>query len=86
MLEKSLTIQLAQGLHARPASEFVKAATSFQSEVHLSKQGKKVNAKSIMGLMSLAVKKGDQITLTVDGADESKAMAALETLLVEGNE
>ncbi len=83
MIEKKIIVALEQGLHARPATEFVKAASSFSSDIKLEKANRKVEAKSILGVMSLAVAKGDEITLYADGSDEEKAIAALETILVK---
>ncbi|MFI8714969.1 HPr family phosphocarrier protein [Brevibacillus brevis] len=82
MKERQVIVQLAQGLHARPASLFVKVAASFSSEIGLNKEEKKVNAKSIIGVMSLAVSKGQLVVLTADGADAEQALDALERVLV----
>ncbi len=81
MLEKSIEITNPTGLHARPAALFVQTAAKFSSHIWLSKNEKKVNAKSIMGLMSLAVPKGSVVTLAVDGDDESVAIKELVTLI-----
>ncbi|GED57888.1 HPr family phosphocarrier protein [Brevibacillus formosus] len=81
MRERQVIVQLAQGLHARPASLFVKVAASFSSEIELNKDEKKVNAKSIIGVMSLAVSKGQSVVLTADGADAEQALDALERVL-----
>ncbi|EJL24192.1 HPr family phosphocarrier protein [Brevibacillus sp. BC25] len=82
MRERQVIVQLAQGLHARPATLFVKVAASFSSEIGLNKDEKKVNAKSIIGVMSLAVSKGQSVVLTADGADAEQALDALEHVLV----
>ncbi|MED1783984.1 HPr family phosphocarrier protein [Brevibacillus fortis] len=82
MRERQVIVQLAQGLHARPATLFVKVAASFSSEIGLNKEEKKVNAKSIIGVMSLAVSKGQSVILTADGADAEQALDALERVLV----
>ncbi|OUQ85631.1 PTS sugar transporter subunit IIA [Brevibacillus brevis] len=82
MRERQVIVQLAQGLHARPATLFVKVAASFSSEIGLNKEEKKVNAKSIIGVMSLAVSKGQSVVLTADGADAEQALDALERVLV----
>ncbi|MED1943771.1 MULTISPECIES: HPr family phosphocarrier protein [Brevibacillus] len=81
MRERQVIVQLAQGLHARPATVFVKVAASFSSEIELNKDEKKVNAKSIIGVMSLAVSKGQSVVLTADGADAEQALNALERVL-----
>ncbi|MFG0212291.1 HPr family phosphocarrier protein [Brevibacillus porteri] len=83
MVEKKIVVQLAHGLHARPAANFVKAATSFSSEIKIIKNEKNVNGKSIMGIMAAAIAKGEEITLITDGVDEQEAMAALEKALTE---
>ncbi|MED1919178.1 HPr family phosphocarrier protein [Brevibacillus sp. DP1.3A] len=82
MRERQVIVGLAQGLHARPATLFVKVAASFSSEIGLNKDEKKVNAKSIIGVMSLAVSKGQSVVLTADGADAEQALDALERVLV----
>ncbi|TKI55310.1 HPr family phosphocarrier protein [Brevibacillus antibioticus] len=82
MRERQVIVQLAQGLHARPATLFVKVAASFSSEIGLNKEEKKVNAKSIIGVMSLAVSKGQSVVLTADGVDAEQALDALERVLV----
>ncbi|MFC8688455.1 HPr family phosphocarrier protein [Brevibacillus porteri] len=84
MRERQVIVGLAQGLHARPATLFVKVAASFSSEIGLNKDEKKVNAKSIIGVMSLAVSKGQSVVLTADGADAEQALDALERVLVSG--
>ncbi|WP_221566864.1 HPr family phosphocarrier protein [Alkalihalobacillus sp. TS-13] len=78
MLEKELTVELKTGLQARPAALFVQEANRFTSDVFLEKEGKKVNAKSIMGIMSLAVGSGSKVTIVTDGKDEEEALNALE--------
>ncbi|WP_261131960.1 HPr family phosphocarrier protein [Bacillus sp. Marseille-Q3570] len=78
MLEKELTVELKTGLQARPAALFVQEANRFTSDVFLEKDGKKVNAKSIMGIMSLAVGSGSKVTIVTDGRDEEEALNALE--------
>ncbi|MDP4162263.1 MAG: HPr family phosphocarrier protein [Bacillota bacterium] len=77
MVVKQVEIKLKSGLQARPAALFVQEANRFSSDVFLEKEGKKVNAKSIMGLMSLAVGSGAVINIMVDGDDEQEAIAAL---------
>ncbi|HET7580394.1 MAG TPA: HPr family phosphocarrier protein [Bacillales bacterium] len=77
MAEKKVTVQLKTGLQARPAALFVQEANRYSADVFLEKNGKKVNAKSIMGIMSLAVGSGGVITITADGQDEEDALEAL---------
>ena len=69
------------GIHARPAGEFVKAASKFSSEVNLTKDGRTVSAKKIFGVMGLAVKQGQEITVTVEGPDEDTAATEIEEFL-----
>ncbi|MBX9983967.1 MULTISPECIES: HPr family phosphocarrier protein [Priestia] len=77
MMEKQVEVKLKTGLQARVAALFVQEATRFTSDVYLKKDEKIVNAKSIMGLMSLAINNGSLITLIVEGVDEKEAMDAL---------
>ncbi|AST93279.1 HPr family phosphocarrier protein [Sutcliffiella cohnii] len=77
MVQKQVEVKLKTGLQARPAALFVQEANKFSADVFLEKEGKKVNAKSIMGLMSLAVGSGATITLIADGNDEAEALEAL---------
>ena len=79
MVEKQVEVQLKTGLQARPAALFVQEANRFTSDVFLEKDGKKVNAKSIMGLMSLAVSSGSVIKLIADGNYEQEAVDTLAT-------
>ncbi|MEH7634517.1 HPr family phosphocarrier protein [Bacillus pumilus] len=85
MVEKTVTIQLKTGLQARPAALFVQEANRFGAEIFLEKDGKRVNAKSIMGLMSLAISSGVTITLIADGADEQEAIDALTDFINQEN-
>lgn len=77
MLEKLVTVTLSTGLQARPAAQFVQEANRFSSDIFLEKDGKRVNAKSIMGLMSVAVGPGEDITLQAKGSDEENALESL---------
>jgi catabolite repression HPr-like protein len=77
MVEQQVEVLLKTGLQARPAALFVQEANRFSSDIYIEKDGKKVNAKSIMGLMSLAVSSGSVITLIADGPDEKEALEAL---------
>ncbi|WP_318616476.1 HPr family phosphocarrier protein [Priestia megaterium] len=76
-MEKQVEVKLKTGLQARVAALFVQEATRFTSDVYLKKDEKVVNAKSIMGLMSLAINNGSLITLIVEGVDEKEAIDAL---------
>ncbi|MFC0525503.1 HPr family phosphocarrier protein [Pontibacillus salicampi] len=77
MLEQSITVTLKTGLQARPAALFVQEANRFSSDIFLEKDGKRVNAKSIMGLMSLAVGSGEEILLQAEGNDQEDAIQKL---------
>ena len=81
ILKKKIKIKNPQGLHARPASAFVKIANRFESEVTVRKGDDAVNGKSIMGLMTLAANEGSVIELEVSGNDAQAALAALEEFL-----
>jgi len=74
MVEKQVEVNLKSGLQARPAAIFVQEANTFNSDVFIEKDGRKVNAKSIMGIMSLAVSTGTAITISADGKDAEKAV------------
>ncbi len=85
MVEKTVTVQLKSGLQARPAAYFVQEANRFASDVFIEKGGKKVNAKSIMGLMSLAVACGAELTIMASGPDEDAALEKLTAFVTETN-
>ncbi|RDI41061.1 HPr family phosphocarrier protein [Falsibacillus pallidus] len=85
MIEKTVEVKLKSGLQARPAALFVQEANRFSSEIFLAKDNKKVNAKSIMGLMSLAVNAGAVITLSADGSDEADAVERLVRFVEDEN-
>ncbi len=81
MKELKYVITDPAGIHARPSGEFVKAASKFDSEVNITKDGKTVSAKKIFGVMGLAAKQGQEITITVSGSDEDTAASELEAFL-----
>ncbi len=83
MLTKPITITNKLGLHARAAARLVQLAAGFECEINVSHNGKKVNGKSIMGIMMLAAAKGSCIEITTAGVDEVEAMAQLEQLIVD---
>jgi catabolite repression HPr-like protein len=83
MVEQQVTVHLKSGLQARPAALFVQKANQFVANITLDKDGKKVNAKSIMGVMSLALSTGVSVTLTADGRDEKEAIDSLVSYLEE---
>ncbi len=80
MIHKVLTVQNAEGLRARPAAEFVQLSSGFLSQMLIEKGNKKVNAKSIMGVLSLGVGQGDTIHLMISGPDEDIAMSVMAEL------
>lgn len=77
MAEKQVTIVNKLGMHLRAAAVFIETANKFKSQVHLRKEKRSVNAKSIMGLMTLGAACGSQITIVAEGPDEQEALAAL---------
>lgn len=85
MESRSFLIIDETGIHARPATILVQTATKFESDIELEYNSKKVNLKSIMGVMSLGVGKGAEVTIHTDGKDEEEAIEAIsETLSSEG--
>ncbi|OGW91911.1 MAG: hypothetical protein A3D28_00040 [Omnitrophica bacterium RIFCSPHIGHO2_02_FULL_63_14] len=85
-IKKKLTILNPQGLHARPASIFVKIANQFQSDVTLKKGTEKVNGKSIMGILMLAASQGSVVDIELNGPDAEEAMGRLEAFLTSEKE
>ncbi|MBP5198822.1 MAG: HPr family phosphocarrier protein [Lachnospiraceae bacterium] len=81
MTEFNYTIKDPAGIHARPAGLFVKEAAAFDGTVTIGKNGKDVDAKRILGVMSLGVKSGEQITVKVDGAGEKEVADKLKAFL-----
>ena len=81
MLKTDIEIINKLGLHARASSKLTQTASQFASEIWIEKNGRKVNAKSIMGVMMLAAGMGSIVGLEASGADETEAMAALQTLI-----
>jgi phosphocarrier protein len=84
MQQRDVEIINKLGLHARPSARLTQLASSFRSNVFLSRNGRRVNAKSIMGVMMLAAAKGSTITLETDGDDEKEAIDALTNLISSG--
>jgi phosphocarrier protein HPr len=85
MAEKQFKIIAETGIHARPATLLVQTASKFDSDINLEYKGKKVNLKSIMGVMSLGVGQGAEITISAEGSDSEEALRSLEeTLKKEG--
>ncbi len=84
MIERAVVVINPAGLHARPAALFVQTAGKFTSHIWIAKGEKRVNAKSIMGLMSLAVSQGMEIILGAEGEDEESAVNELDDLIASG--
>ena len=84
MVTQEVTINNEVGLHARPATFFIQNANEFKSGIWVEKDERRVNAKSLLGVLSLGITKGTTITLLADGSDEKEAVAALSEL-VSGN-
>jgi phosphotransferase system HPr (HPr) family protein len=84
MVEQSIVVQNKSGLHARPAALLVKEASRFKSKLTLSKNGKEIDLKSILGLMSLAVMAGETVVIRAEGVDEKEVIAHLVSLFENG--
>lgn len=85
MAEKTFTVTAETGIHARPATVLVQTASKFDADINLEYNGKSVNLKSIMGVMSLGIPQGSQIKVSAAGADADEAVAGIaETLKNEG--
>jgi phosphocarrier protein len=83
MLRQEVEIVNKLGLHARASAKLTQTAGAFKAAVFVAKGGKRVNAKSIMGVMMLAAGKGSKITLETDGPDEAEAMEAMRALIAD---
>ncbi|MCR4807392.1 MAG: HPr family phosphocarrier protein [Lachnospiraceae bacterium] len=81
MKKKSITIQLENGLEARPIAMLVQVASRYESSIYIETGDKKVNAKSIMGMMTLILSAGDTINVSADGKDEDAALEGIEEYL-----
>ncbi|NJP36719.1 phosphocarrier protein HPr [Alkalicoccus luteus] len=84
MAEKTYTITAETGIHARPATQLVNKAGQFESEITLDYKGKSVNLKSIMGVMSLGVGQGAEVTIKAEGPDEEEAISSLDEVMKQG--
>ena len=83
MISKEITVTCESGLHNRQATYFVQKANEFSSSIWLETGNRKMNAKSLLGIMSMGILSGATITLSASGADEQEALAALEALLLK---
>ncbi|MBQ4161077.1 MAG: HPr family phosphocarrier protein [Clostridia bacterium] len=81
MYSKEVTLQNQVGLHARPATFFIQKANEFKSSIWVEKEDRKVNAKSLLGILSLGITRGTAITIIADGLDEKEAVDALYELI-----
>ncbi|HCM91567.1 MAG TPA: HPr family phosphocarrier protein [Lachnospiraceae bacterium] len=81
MKKKSITIKLENGLEARPIAMLVQVASRYESSIYIETGDKKVNAKSIMGMMTLILSAGDTITVSADGKDEDEALEGIDEYL-----
>lgn len=81
MTKKEMQIQLAGGLEARPVAMLVQVASQYDSTIYIEAEGKRVNAKSIMGMMSLGMDSGENVTVSADGGDEAAAIEGIEKFL-----
>ena len=81
MTEKSIEIKMAEDFDARPIAMLVQIASRHESSIHLVAEGKKVNAKSIMGMMTLGLVAGEDVTVVAEGPDEEEAIAEIERYL-----
>lgn len=81
MTQKAIEIKLQNGLEARPVAVLVQVAGKYDSTIYIEVEGKKINAKSIMGMMSLGLNSGEQVVVTADGNDETAAVEDIERFL-----
>ncbi|MCH1984269.1 HPr family phosphocarrier protein [Ruminococcus sp. OA3] len=81
MIKKPITIQLANGLEARPVAMLVQVASQFESEIQIESGVRKVNAKSIMGMMTLGLSTGESVVVYANGKDEEEAIQGIEKYL-----
>lgn len=81
MISKEITIRLENGLEARPVAMLVQVASQYDSSIYLETGDKKVNAKSIMGMMSLGLDIGEKVNVVVDGSDENSALEGIDNYL-----
>jgi catabolite repression HPr-like protein len=85
LVEARVMVQLKTGLQARPAALFVQTANRFKSDIYIEKDGKRANAKSIMGVMSLAIAAGAEIVISAEGTDAEKAVDTLSAMVSQEN-
>ena len=81
MLERTVKVAMTEGTEERPVAVLVQIASQYESQIHLVSDDKKINAKSIMGMMTLDLPVGEQVVVTADGVDEEKAVNDIEKYL-----
>lgn len=81
MLSKIVVIKNQVGLHARPATFFIQKANEFKSSIWIEKEDRRINAKSLLGVLSLGIVKGTEINIVADGVDENEAITKLSELI-----
>ena len=81
MIKQEITIQIPNGLEASPVALLVQVASQYKSEIYVESEDRKVNAKSIMGMMTLGLDTGETVTVSANGADEDEAIANIEKFL-----
>ena len=82
MVTKSMTVELAQGAETRPVAFLVQVASQFESSIYIEYDNKRINAKSIMGMMTLSVGNGDEVVVVAEGVDEEAAAKEIELYLL----
>ena len=85
MIRKPITIGISNGLEARPIAMLVQVASQYSSNIYLESEAKKVNAKSIMGMMTLGLSAGESVVVSAEGEDEAEAIENIEKYLSSGN-
>ena len=85
MIKKPITVQLANGLEARPVALLVQVASQYESKIYVETENKKVNAKSIMGRMTLGLNAGESVVVSAEGTDEQAAIENIEKYLSSHN-
>ena len=85
MIKKPITVQLANGLEARPVGLLVQVASQYESKIYVETENKKVNAKSIMGMMTLGLNAGESVVVSAEGTDEQAAIENIEKYLSSHN-
>jgi phosphocarrier protein len=84
MVSRNVTIQNSVGLHARPATFFIQKANAYKSSIWVENEARRVNAKSLLGVLSMGIVKGMTVTLIADGPDEAEALDGLAALIDSG--